>query len=125
MTADLEATNASATMKGAKMMAIAPITASVLARTAQAFVTGAEAMRSGASSPEIASQARLPANCPKRSAKIQIVAASITGPMTQTTASASKSPETARAGHQRMLALSGAYLVSASDCRKTTRDGVP
>jgi hypothetical protein len=63
-TAQIGATNARATMKGPKMIAVTPITASVLARTAQAFVTGGEAMRSGASSPEIASQARLPANFP-------------------------------------------------------------
>ena len=58
------ATTARATTNGPKTIAIAPITASVLARSTQAFVTGAEAIRSGASSPETASHARPPANCP-------------------------------------------------------------
>ena len=43
---------------------IAPITASILARTIRAAATGAVATSSGASSPEIASQARPPASCP-------------------------------------------------------------
>jgi hypothetical protein len=64
MRAEIGARNASAMMNGPKMIASTAITALILARTAQVFVTGAEAMRFGAYSPEIASQARLPANCP-------------------------------------------------------------
>src|SRR6202047_1684515 len=52
MRAEMGARTRSATTKGPKMIAITPMTASVLARIARAVVTGAEAMRSGASSPE-------------------------------------------------------------------------
>ena len=49
---------------GLKTIAMPPATASALARHTRAAVTGAEAIRSGASSPEMASQASPPANCP-------------------------------------------------------------
>jgi hypothetical protein len=77
--ADMGATTAMATTKGPKTMAVAPITASVLARITQAFFIGAEAIRSGASSPEIASQARPPANCP--AAMISIGTSSVDAPL--------------------------------------------
>jgi hypothetical protein len=65
------------------------------------------------------------ANCPKRGAKMQIVATNMIALMLNTTTRASISPRMARAGNQRVLPLSWAYLVTASDCRKATRDGVP
>src|SRR6516225_4104171 len=73
------AITARAATKGPKTIAIAPITAAVLARSTQAFVTGAEAIRSAASSPEIASQARPPANCP--AAIISIGTSSVDAPL--------------------------------------------
>jgi hypothetical protein len=60
--AEIGATAASEMMKGTKTPVIMAKIASVLARSTRAFVTGADAIRSGASSPEMASQARLPAN---------------------------------------------------------------
>src|SRR5215472_6498447 len=58
------ALTASARRKGAKTRDIAVMTAPVLARCARVAERGAEATRSGASSPEIASQARAPPSCP-------------------------------------------------------------
>src|SRR5882724_9140832 len=52
------AATARAATKGAKTRAIPPITASIFARSTWRAETGADAMRSGASSPEMASQAR-------------------------------------------------------------------
>ena len=58
------ASKASTTIIGAKTSAIMPITASILARKTRPGAIGALAMRSGASSPEIDSQARPPASWP-------------------------------------------------------------
>src|SRR3954454_1955471 len=55
---------ASAAINGQKMTAIAISTTSILARTTLDGVNGAVATRSGASSPEIVSQASPPASCP-------------------------------------------------------------
>ena len=49
---------------GANTSATLPVTASILARTIQCDGTGAVATRSGASSPEMASQASPPASWP-------------------------------------------------------------
>src|SRR6202035_4596602 len=54
----------SASTSGAKMMAIAISTTSILARTTRAGGSGAVATRSAASSPEIVSQASPPASWP-------------------------------------------------------------
>src|SRR6266851_7483738 len=56
--------SASTTTNGPKIIAIPPSTASTLARRTRARVTGADAISSGASSPDTASQARPPPNCP-------------------------------------------------------------
>src|SRR3954451_2921880 len=55
---------ASAAISGQKMTAIAISTTSILARTTLDGVSGAVATKSGASSPEIVSQASPPASCP-------------------------------------------------------------
>ena len=49
---------------GAKIIAMAPSTASIFARRMKRDGTGAVATSSGASSPEIASHANPPASCP-------------------------------------------------------------
>ena len=56
--------NASATTKGAKMMAMHSSTAAIFARSRRCFGIGAVSTRSGASSPETVSHARPPASCP-------------------------------------------------------------
>src|SRR5580658_11235821 len=56
--------NASTASKGVNTTAITPSTASTLARRIKLDGTGAVATRSGASSPDIASQARPPASWP-------------------------------------------------------------
>ena len=56
--------NASTATIGANTRAMAPMTASILARRMRRAVIGAVATRSGASSPEMASQARPPASWP-------------------------------------------------------------
>jgi hypothetical protein len=52
---------------------------------------------------------------------MQMVAANMIALMPKTTTSASISPRMARAGNHRVLPLSGAYLVTASDCRRANR----